>query len=695
MSRSMPRSTHRFVLHLSRTSLLAFALSSAALGCRSGAGGAVNAAAGAPRLKITERAETGPITAIAARGGVVYAGTSRGLRRWDVASDDYETVGALAGVTAVGVDGDGAAWVATESGVGRFVRGKAQGDQATPETFESLGGLGNITSLAPTTEKDGAWAGGGDGLFRWDGKGWSPVGEVRGVTSLELDRDGRSAWVGTRALGLFVAEGESARVVPLGDDPAGLEIVGTAVTAVGTRVVGARTAGDDAAGGRLFVLQEGEPQAFRAQPDVRVVRVVDTGKDAVLVAGAAGAERAYSLTLLRAGEDLPAGALRFVSVKKGTPGVRSRDRWVAVPLGELPPPGVTVAAGSDGAVYYGTERRGVARGAKGRPAFFSGAELVGDAEHFSVACAARDRCFVATDGPRAWVTDGDVYRATRVGEADDAVVLAVAADRAGTIYALSAEPKYSGLVITRLAEAVVVGAAQAAVGDTWRTHDRVPLVMPPGTQGPAGVSFAAIAPSGALWVGLRARTEGGDDVSIGAAEIDLAAHRAIQHRAPKEGEKARPEVLPLPDALTGVFFDDGATWFSSLSGVSRWQQGDLRTWGENDGLASELVHGVAKGPGDAIWAATSEGLARLDDKVWRAYGGGAEEAIVACRGVARDGQGDMWIATAKGLRRLTPADAAAGRFGDVVVGGDQHDVKLDRFGRIWALASSSIALVEQ
>jgi hypothetical protein len=292
------------------------------------------------------------------------------------------------------------------------------------------------------------------------------------------------------------------------------------------------------------------------------------------------------------------------------------------------------------------------------------------------------------------VTDGDVYRATRVGEADDAVVLAVAADRAGTIYALSAEPKYTGLVITRLADAVVVGAAQAAVGDTWRTHDRVALVMPQGLSGPPGVSFAAIAPSGALWVGLRAHTDSGDDVSFGAVEIDLAAHRAIQHRAPKEGEKARAEVLPLPDALTGVFFDDGATWFSSLSGVSRWQQGDLRTWGENDGLASELVHGVAKGPNDAIWAATSEGIARFDDKIWRAYGGGAEEAIVACRGLARDGQGDMWIATSKGLRRLTPADAAAGRFGDVVIAGDQHDVKLDRFGRIWALATSSIALID-
>jgi hypothetical protein len=388
--------------------------------------------------------------------------------------------------------------------------------------------------------------------------------------------------------------------------------------------------------------------------------------------------------------------LRFVSVKKGTASARGKDRWAAVPLDEVPPPGVTVAAGSDGAVFYGTERRGVARGAKHAPAFLSGAELVGDAERLTVACAARERCFVVTDGPRAWVTDGDTYRATRVGEADDGAALAVVADRAGTIYALATDPKLTGLVVTRLAEAVVVGAAQAAVGDTWKAYERVPLKMP--VEGPPGVSFAGVSPAGTLWAGVRAHVksaEGEDqDVSAGAVELDLAAHHATHHHALKEGEKAGADMLPLPSALSGVFFDDTAVWFSSLSGVVRWQQGDLRTWGENEGLVSELVHGVAKAPGDVIWAATSEGIARLDGKTWRAYSAD-EEARVACHGVARDAQGAMWIATAKGLRRVTVDDAMAGRLGDLVAAGDWKDVKLDKFGRVWALSSASIALVDR
>jgi hypothetical protein len=687
---------------LGRTLVLALPLGACQAGLH-GASGPTSTASAAPGLAITERAETGAITAIAARGSVLYAGTSRGLRRWDVQSDEYETLGADVGLPSHGVgalafDGDGRIWIAGDAGVGRLVRGKTKGEESPMETYESLGGLAGITALAPTTDGRGAWAGSADGLFRWDGSSWTPVAELRGVavSSLELDRDGHSAWVGTRALGLYLvgglAEGDHARNIALGDDPAGLELVGTAVTTVGTRVIGARAMSGE--GARLVFLEEGEPQAFRAQPEARMVRVVDTGKDAVVVVGAAGAERAYSLQLLRAGEPPPPGGLRFVSVKKGTASARSKDRWAAVPLDEVPPPGVSVAAGSDGVVYYGTERMGVARGAKHAPVFFSGAELVGDAERLSVACAARDRCFVATDGPRAWVTDGDVYRATRVGEADDGSVLAVVADRTGTIYALSTEPKLTGLVVTRLAEAVVVGAAQAAVGDTWKTFERVPLEMP--VAGPPGVSFAAVSPSGALWVGLKAHVEGSDggDVSAGALELDLASHHAVQHRALKEGEKPKPEMLPLPSALTGVFFDDAAVWFSSLSGVSRWQQGELRTWGENEGLASELVHAVAKAPSDEIWAATSEGVARLDGKIWRARSG-AEESVVACHGLARDAGGVMWIATAKGLRRVTPDDAKTGRLGDVVVPRDEKDVKVDKFGRIWALANASIALIDR
>jgi ligand-binding sensor domain-containing protein len=103
------------------------------------------------------------------------------------------------------------------------------------------------------------------------------------------------------------------------------------------------------------------------------------------------------------------------------------------------------------------------------------------------------------------------------------------------------------------------------------------------------------------------------------------------------------------------------------------------------------VHGVGRGPGDALWAATSEGLSRYDGTAWRGFGLD-EESVVACRGVARDARG-LWVATAKGLRLVTDADAKAGRDGETVLPRDMRDVKLDREGRLWALSASSIALV--
>src|SRR4051812_14192620 len=108
-----------------RIALAWLSLSLPLVGCHAGLGGQGGATAGAeargatPRFTITERAETGPITALAFRAPILYAGTTRGLRRWDVTADEYETLGAEAGlpghgVTALGVDGDRNVWVATE-----------------------------------------------------------------------------------------------------------------------------------------------------------------------------------------------------------------------------------------------------------------------------------------------------------------------------------------------------------------------------------------------------------------------------------------------------------------------------------------------------------------------------------------------------------------------------------------------------
>jgi ligand-binding sensor domain-containing protein len=205
-------------------------------------------------------------------------------------------------------------------------------------------------------------------------------------------------------------------------------------------------------------------------------------------------------------------------------------------------------------------------------------------------------------------------------------------------------------------------------------------------------TFAALSPAGSLWVGLRIASGAGEAVGRGAVEIDLSSGRAIEHRPLRPEEHASPEALPLPANLTDILFDGSDTWYTSIGGISRWQEGQLRTWSENEGLASELVHAIGRGPDGALWAGTSQGLVRFDGKDWRPLG----SSEIAARGIATDGKRRVWIATSKGLRMLEPTPAPATVDPDqapVILPGDMRDVTVDRQGRVWAMSSTTIALV--
>jgi hypothetical protein len=664
----------------------------AAGGAAPGPGAAAAASTPGPGgFTVTARGEPGPITALAFRAPYLYVGSPRGLRRSNVDSDEYEWMDAVAPlmgsrISALGVESGGAIWVATEAGLSRLSRA------AVGERYEPLAPLPRVTFLAPVEggRVPTAWAAGPDGLFRVEGRQATHVGALEGaaVTSLDRDRDGKTLWVGTRGQGVLRIEGGRVEPVLRADD---VDVVGAAVTAAGMRVVGGRTRGGD--GARLYFFTDAGTQAFRAQPDVRAARLFDGGREAVLLAGAPGAERAYTLRPFDKGDAVPAGSVRFVPVGHG-----SGERWAAVPLDERPPSEVTtvIAGGGAGVVFYGTEHLGVARGAAPRAKFLSGSLLVGDAERLHVACAPARFCYVVTEGPRAWRTDGDSYAEARVGEADDGETLAVVGDAAGALYALTTEPRFAGLVITTL---------PAGELDRWEPFMRVPLALP--VRKPPAVSIAAVSPEGTLWVGVRAGASDGSDetVGFGALEIDLQTKHAIQHPPAGGGDHARPDAVPLPQALTGVFFDQPTSlWFSSLSGVTRFASGKLESWGENQGMPSELVHGVGRGPDGDIWAATSEGVARFDGKDWRPA---RDDDSAGARALVRDRAGRTWIATAKGLRVIAPTSrnardatapgaraGATASAGTTVLDADMRDVVLDRFGRVWALSSEAVALVD-
>jgi hypothetical protein len=651
-------------------------LAVAVCGCHAGLGGGAAAPTiAAGDFTVVERAETGPIVAVASRASYLWAAGQPGLRRWSVGDGEYEEVAGAdevggRGLRALAVDDEGAAWVAGATEVGRW-RASPNGSYK----YEGTGSPGTVTVLVPRrpVATQGVWAGGPGGLYRFDGHRWSVVDGLLGVavTSLTLDADGRAVWVGTRGKGLYQADGKQVVPAPGGAGVAADEIVGTATNVAGTRVVAGNVGGQ----ARLYALTLAGTFEFRAAAGIHAVALVGRGGEALLVAGPVGREQAYTLRAFDPGEQVPPGGLRFSSVAEDKGG-----RWAGVPTNQALPPGVTSVAVDGQDLFCGSVARGVARAEAGRPHYFDGAELVGDANRFSVACEIPTRCLIVTDGPRAWQTDGDRYVSTGLGSAPDATVLGFASDSQGGLYAMfadpRADPRFKGLAINR----------RAPGQDAWQPWKRIPLELP--ARGTPKLSFAEVSPSGVLWLGLRVADANGDDVGYGAAEIDLQTGVAVQHRPRRPGEAAAPEALPLPADLTGILFAGGATWYASLAGVYRFADGQLANWGESDGLPSDLVWSVGRDGDGTIWAATSEGLARWDGKSWHPAAG----AVGATRGLAADDRGRLWVATANGLRILPPGGTDLSS-ATVLVEGDMRDLVRDRFGRIWALSSDGIAFV--
>ena len=452
-------------------------------------------------LTAARYAESVPITALAVGGPYVWAGTEHGLRRWKVAGKsgadpdeaDVEPIGAESGllghrIDALAVDDERGVWVATESGIGRLA------DKGGRLHYDWFGSLTGITLLAAAGSNAGAWAAGTSGLYRYDGHSWNAFDFLRDVTvtSLELDEDGRSAWVGTRGRWLFLVGPTGGRPILLpGDGGAAEEMVGMARSPGGARVAATRSG----TGGRITLILKEGTEEYRTQSATNApfVRLVSAGAHPILIAGAPGAERPYQLKPLPRGEAPATGGFRLVSSRKG-----SMARYQAVPLALALPPDVTVVVATGGiadeppGLWCGSRMMGVARAEAARPIYLSG-DLTDDADRLSVACLSIDRCLVVAGGAHAWFFDGARFHNTRIGEGTAGRALAVAQDATGTIFSVISDPPFRNVLIARLAP---VGAG--APGDTdWHAVEMVALGGASDGSRPA-ISFATFAPSGKL-----------------------------------------------------------------------------------------------------------------------------------------------------------------------------------------------------
>ncbi len=490
---------------------------------------------------VVERAETGPITALAAKAPYLWAAGAPGLRRWDVSSGEYEVVGdgdakGTQALTAIAIDDEGSAWVASADETGRWVVDKTRkGSARAALPDRRVAGRRRRAGAAAAGEDQGRLGGrpgralslrrASLGDRRWPARRGGHLAGARRRRRHRLGRHARRA----------------ASTAPTTTARSRCRAVRRSAV---TQIVGdGEDRGRDARGGGQ---RQRRCAPLRAHAG-RHRRAARAARDPRRGAGPEG-ERGGARRRVRSGSEAGLRAARPRRRRAGPlggPAVLAR-RGRESRTGPGRPPSwrcrraVTAAAAVGTDLYVGSIALGVARAEAGRPRHLEGSELVGDADRFTVACRAHDHCLVVTDGPHAWQTDGDHYQAASVGEPKGATVLAVAADHQGNVFAVSAETPFNGLTITRRA---------AGTRRTGRWRARVPLQLPARTAPKA--SFAAISPVGRAldrvaaggWQRRRRRLRCGGDRSA-----DGPARAAPSHASPARRPRSRrcrcPPISP-------------------------------------------------------------------------------------------------------------------------------------------------------
>jgi ligand-binding sensor domain-containing protein len=98
---------------------------------------------------------------------------------------------------------------------------------------------------------------------------------------------------------------------------------------------------------------------------------------------------------------------------------------------------------------------------------------------------------------------------------------------------------------------------------------------------------------------------------------------------------------------------DGALWFGTDKGLSRYDGTRWMTYTQKDGLVDDSVRAVLAGPGGVLWVGTDKGLSRWDGNSWTTYTklDGLPGTEVVALAVAPDGT--VWCGTLEdGLGRF-------------------------------------------
>jgi len=181
---------------------------------------------------------------------------------------------------------------------------------------------------------------------------------------------------------------------------------------------------------------------------------------------------------------------------------------------------------------------------------------------------------------------------------------------------------------------------------------------------PAGVVGFRATPTAPLPEGItiRATARSSHDGSLWAHFSDDAVYRLVHASGPMssasnwrwEKQFGLPQRITAPGQYRNILVTGGkrtsnsnasetTVWVTSNKGLVRWQDGNIRVFGMQDGLPTEDVYSLLEDRHGCLWTGVGRGVARLcgetmDSRVlWAA---GEEQA----HRLAEDSEGNIWIA---------------------------------------------------
>lgn len=193
---------------------------------------------------------------------------------------------------------------------------------------------------------------------------------------------------------------------------------------------------------------------------------------------------------------------------------------------------------------------------------------------------------------------------------------------------------------------------------------------------------------------------------LGGTSVHRLGNGEIRNFGEKEG---------LPQAIYHSFWEeaDGSVWFASGGasspsiGLLQYKNGRLHVWGAESGFPATSIFSIFRDREGSVWLATNKGLSRLRKRVVNGFGTKDGIAHSEVYPLYRDRQDNIWIGTIKGLsiyRRssgkfetleLEPADAGAPpeetwRKGKMSV----QSLWEDAHGKMWVGVNGGMFIVE-